>query len=206
MPIVANKYRDFAIAQLANHPKFMLMRPFVYLDFIRLALTAPETTLTVEAVSSQMLVAFTPTKDDFAVGFAYNWAPPLGLALNMAEYLLDEVREEAATEGEREAQVIEKLTASFLFTWTNNVVLTEAGKYLAEAEDVPALEARYQTLVERLCEHGSGGQSLALQLMDFVPGGVQKATVVAEQEESADVDSGDDGDDSDYDFGSDDEM
>ncbi|KAF9574996.1 hypothetical protein EC968_004756 [Mortierella alpina] len=203
--IVANKYQLFAISQLTSHPKFILMRPFVYLDFIRLALTAPETTLTVGVVASQLYNAFYPIKDDSAVGFAYNWAPPLGLALNMAEYLLDQVREEAATEGEREAQLIEKLTASFLFEWTNSVVLTEAGKHLAEAEDVPALEARYQALVERLCEHGSGGQSAALQLMDFVPGGV-KAAAVVEQKMDTDFDDGDVGGDSDYDFGSDDEL
>ncbi|KAF9934955.1 hypothetical protein BGZ67_003618 [Mortierella alpina] len=204
-PIAANQYREFAIAQLTSHPKFILMRPFVYLDFIRLGLTAPETTLTVAVVCSQMVNAFTPTKDESAVGFAYNWAPPLGLALNMAEYLLDDVREEAAIEGAREAQVIEKLTASFLFSWTNAVVLTETGKHLAEAEDVPVLEARYNALVERLCEHGSGGQSLALQLMDFVPGGV-KAAAVLELEENTDIDDYNEDENSDYDFGSDDEM
>ncbi|CAO3574903.1 unnamed protein product [Mortierella alpina] len=201
-PVVANKYREFTIAQLTSRPKFILMRPFVYLDFIRLALTAPDTAVSVGIVSSQLHNAFSPVKDESAAGFAYHWAPPLGLALNMAEYLLYEIREEAATEGEREAQLIEKLTASFLFGWMSSVVLTETGKHLAEAEDVPALVARYQALVERLCEHGSGGQSVALQLMDFVPGG-EKAAAEAEQDESADFDDGDDGGDSDYDFGGD---
>ncbi|KAF9960856.1 hypothetical protein BGZ72_005692 [Mortierella alpina] len=205
-PLLANKYREFAVSQLNCEPKFILMRPFVYLDYIRLALTAPESTLSIATVTSQMRYAFVPTKDDSAVGFAYNWAPPLALALDLAEYLLNEVREEAATEGEREAQLIEKLTASFLSSWTQSVVLTEAGKHLAEVEDVPALEARYQALVERLCEQGSGGQSVALQLMDFVPGGIQKAAAVMEREEGDDFEGGDDGDDSDYDFGSDDEM
>ncbi|KAG0209545.1 hypothetical protein BGX28_010243 [Mortierella sp. GBA30] len=190
-PLLVDSYRSYANSLLSENPKFILNRPFVYLDYIRLALTAPGTTLTIESVASQLLGAFMPDKDPAGDEFAYTWAPPLGLALDLAEYLLNEVREEVATEGQREAQLIEKLSATFLTRWIKYVVTQPAGKHLADAEDVKALEARYLALVERLCEHGSGGQSLALQLSDFVPGGIQKIVETTAEDEVAESDYSD---------------
>ncbi|KAF9175624.1 hypothetical protein BGX21_006964 [Mortierella sp. AD011] len=171
-PLILQAYRDHATSTLSRFSKFVLMRPFVYIEFMRLALTAPApgTTFTVDIASSQMADAFAPYRHETEDEFTYAWAPPLCLALDLAEYLLHVVREEAATEGQREAQLIEKTTALFLKKWITQTVKTTAGKHLAEAEDVKALEARYLALVEELCEDGSGGQSEALQLGDFLPG------------------------------------
>ncbi|KAF9361459.1 hypothetical protein BGX26_003203 [Mortierella sp. AD094] len=172
-PLFLQAYRNSAATTLSRFPKFVLMRPFVYVEFVRLALTAPApgTTFTVDMATFQMANAFTAYRHETGDEFTYAWAPPLCLALDLAEYLLHEVREEAATEGQREAQLIEQIVALFLKTWIAQTVETPAGKHLAEAEDVEALEARYLALVEELCEDGSGGQSVALQLGDFLPGG-----------------------------------
>ncbi|KAF8985525.1 hypothetical protein BGZ46_003814 [Entomortierella lignicola] len=172
-PLVLQAYRNYAAQTLSYFPKFVLMRPFVYLEFVRLVLTvpAPGSSFNVDTATTQMLNAFSPVKDEAGDEFTYAWAPPLGLALDMAEYLLHEVRDEAAIEGQRDAQLIEQMTALFLNKWTLSVVSTVGGKRLAEFEDVEALEARYLALVEELCQDGSGGQSVALQLGDFIPGG-----------------------------------
>ncbi|KAI8600046.1 hypothetical protein EDD21DRAFT_144879 [Dissophora ornata] len=167
-PVVLQAYRDNAMGALTRLPKLVLMRPFVYLEFMRLALTAPGSTHSINVAAQQIAEAFRPIKNLTADEFTYAWAPPLGLALDLAEYLLHVVREDAATEGQREAQVIEQLTAVFLSSWMQQTVNTPAGPLLAEAEDLKALTERYQRLVEELCEEGSGGQSVALQLCDFI--------------------------------------
>ncbi|KAF9193825.1 hypothetical protein BGZ51_002148 [Haplosporangium sp. Z 767] len=166
-------YRFYAIKALDKKPIFALVRPFVYLEFVRLVLTAPGATkiLTTEMVAKQLVTAFTPVKDRSGDEFTYAWAPPLGLALDLAEYLLHDMRDEVASEGQREAQLIEQLTAFFLAKWMASVVEKPVGKLLAEAEDTEALKKRYLALVEELCEEGSGGQSSALRLPEFLPGG-----------------------------------
>ncbi|ORZ12521.1 hypothetical protein BCR41DRAFT_356229 [Lobosporangium transversale] len=175
-PALLEGYRASAVETLAGKAKFVLMRPFVCLEFMRLALTAPGATLTAEKAATQLAAAFNVAREPGADDFTYIWAPPLSLALDMAEYLLHEVREEARIEGQREAQMIEKMTALFLKKWMGQVVLRFAGKVLAEAEDVKALEARYIALADELCEAGSGGQSIALTLGDFIPGGADPLT------------------------------
>ncbi|KAF9110371.1 hypothetical protein BGX27_006444 [Mortierella sp. AM989] len=173
-PLYLQEYRNKASNTISQFPRFPLMRPFVYLEFVRLVLTAhlSDTTFTTpDKAASQMANAFVAAKHETGDEFTYAWAPPLCLALDMAEYLLHEVRDEAANEGQREAQLIERTAALFLKNWITQTVETGAGKLLAEAEDVEALEARYLALVEELCQDGSGGQSVALQLNDFLPGG-----------------------------------
>ncbi|KAG0370525.1 hypothetical protein BGZ54_005908 [Gamsiella multidivaricata] len=174
-PMLLQMYRNYAALTINKHPQAVLMRPYVYLEYARLALTQPGTTVTPNMIAGQMLAAFTPVKDPIADQFTFAWAPPLGLALDMAEYLLHDVRDEAATEGEREARLIEQTVATFLNGWLQQIVLREVGKLLAEEADVAALEARYIALVEELCEDGSGGQGLALELGDFLPGGQKKS-------------------------------
>ncbi|KAF9923877.1 hypothetical protein FBU30_006087 [Linnemannia zychae] len=194
-PMVIQEYVKQAIGTIGRHPKFIVMRPYVFLDFIRLALTAPGSTLSTWNVASYMASAFAPVRDGNGDEFTYAWCPPLGLALSMAEYLLDEVREEAATEGQREAQVIEQLAAYFLKSWLTEVVETKAGMLMAEDEGKEALEKRYLTLVDRLCETNSGGQGIALLLGDFIPGGY---LALKEEDEKTD-----DEDDNDSDWGND---
>ncbi|KAK3848711.1 MAG: hypothetical protein J3R72DRAFT_518676 [Linnemannia gamsii] len=170
-PMVVQAYAKHAVNTIGRHSKFIVMRPYVFLDFVRLALTAPGTTLSTSTVADDMAAAFAPVRDDTGDEFSYAWSPPLGLALSMAEYLLNEVREEVANEGQREAQLIENMTASFLRNWLSYSVETKAGMLMAENEGKEALEKRYLALVEKLCEDESGGQSIALQLGDFIPGG-----------------------------------
>ncbi|KAG0217837.1 hypothetical protein BGX33_009409 [Mortierella sp. NVP41] len=170
-PMVVQAYATQAINTIGRNPKFIVLRPYVFLDFVRLALTAPGSTLSTTTVASHMSTAFTPIRDGSGDEFAYGWCPPLGLGLSMAEYLLDEVREEVANEGLREAQLIEQMTAYFLKNWLSAAVETKAGMMMAEHEGKEALEARYLALIDKLCEDESGGQSIALQLGDFIPGG-----------------------------------
>ncbi|KAG9070614.1 hypothetical protein KI688_008152 [Linnemannia hyalina] len=170
-PMVVQAYANHAIDTIGRHSKFIVMRPYVFLDFVRLALTAPGSTFSTGTIASHMALAFSPVRDGTGDEFSYAWSPPLGLALSMAEYLLDEIREEVVNEGQREAQLIEQMTADFLKSWLSSTVETKAGMLMAENEGKEALEARYLALVEKLCEDGSGGQSIALQLGDFIPGG-----------------------------------
>ncbi|KAG0090524.1 hypothetical protein BGZ93_009282, partial [Podila epicladia] len=90
-------------------------------------------------------------------------------------HLMNEIRPEVEIEGQREVQIIELLVATTLQKWLRVIVETPCGKLLAEHEGVKELKARYLALVEELCQDGSGGQSVALQLGEFVPGGVQTA-------------------------------
>lgn len=185
-PMVVQAYANHAINTIGRHSKFIVMRPYVFLEFVRLALTAPGSTLSTTTVASHMSLAFTPVRDGTGDEFSYAWCPPLGLALSMAEYLLNEIREEVANEGQREAQLIEQMTAHFLKSWLSSTVETKAGMLMAENEGKEALEARYLALVEKLCEDESGGQSIALQLGDFIPGGY-----LALKEEDDDTDDED---------------
>ncbi|KAG0305832.1 hypothetical protein BGZ98_003511 [Dissophora globulifera] len=169
-PAMTEAYRAPIAFTVSAHPKFVLMRPYAFIEFVRLGLTAPGTALLITTAAGYMAKAFEPIKNYSADEFTYAWAPPLGLALDLAEYLLHEVREEAATEGQREAQTIEQLTAWFLKSWIDETVRPH-GALLVIDEDLADLELRYNALVEELSEEGSGGQSLALQLPDFCPGG-----------------------------------
>ncbi|KAF9126020.1 hypothetical protein BGW39_006983 [Mortierella sp. 14UC] len=192
-PMVVQAYANHAINTIGRHSKFIVMRPYVFLDFVRLALTAPGSSLSTTTVASHMATAFTPVRDGTGDEFSYAWSPPLGLALSMAEYLLDDVREEVANEGQREAQLIEQMTAHFLKSWLSYTVETKAGMLMAENEGKEALEKRYLALVEKLCEDESGGQSIALQLGDFIPGGY---LALKEEEDDTDDDvSGNEDDD-----------
>ncbi|KAG0051861.1 hypothetical protein BGZ83_003262 [Gryganskiella cystojenkinii] len=170
-PIFQHTYQKYIVEMLDTHSRFLLMRPFIYLEFMRVALTAPVAVVTVQTVANQMAKAFKPEANPYSTTHSLRWGPSLSLALDLAEYVLHEVREEVAIEGQREAQMIEKLVALFLKTWMANTVVSSHGKMLAEMEDVEALERRYLKLVDELCEDGSGGQSLALELGDFLPGG-----------------------------------
>ncbi|KAF9436094.1 hypothetical protein BGZ76_004832 [Entomortierella beljakovae] len=172
-PVILHDYRDFAAKTLSTYSRFVLVRPYVFTEFMRLLLTSPSPYLnfSTEIAARQLSDAFTPERVGTGDEYTYNWAPPLSLALDLAEYILHEVRDEAATEGEREAQLIEQTVAMFLRNWLANVVVNVAGKHLAEAEDVKKLAERYSALVEELSADGSGGQSIALQLGDFIPGG-----------------------------------
>ncbi|KAG0087383.1 hypothetical protein BGZ92_007386 [Podila epicladia] len=145
-----------------------------YLEYVRINLTAPGTSLTIEAVAQQIASAFTP-EDVSSDKSSFGWAPPLSLALDVIEHLMNEIRPEVEIEGQREVQIIELLVATTLQKWLRVIVETPCGKLLAEHEGVKELKARYLALVEELCQDGSGGQSVALQLGEFVPGGVQTA-------------------------------
>lgn len=173
-PMVVHAYRTHSIALLNNRPKYIAFRPLEYLEYVRINLTAPGTTLTIEAVAQQIASAFTP-EDISSDKSSFGWAPPLSLALDVIEHLMNEIRPEVEIEGQREVQIIELLAATTLQKWVRVTVETPCGKLLAEHEGVKELEARYLALVEELCQYGSGGQSVALQLGDFVPGGVQTA-------------------------------
>ncbi|KAG0032212.1 hypothetical protein BGZ81_011390 [Podila clonocystis] len=173
-PLVVRAYRTHSITLLNNCPKYIAFHPLEYLEFVRINLTAPGTTLTIEMVAQQIAVAFTPEgiSSDKSL---FGWAPPLSLAMDMIEHLMNEIRPEVEIEGQREVQIIELLAATTLQKWVSMTVETPCGKLLAEYEGVKELEVRYLALVEELCQDGSGGQSVALQLSDFVPGGVQTA-------------------------------
>lgn len=196
-PMVVQIYANHAIDTIGRHSKFIVMRPYVFLDFVRLALTAPGSTFSTATVASHMALAFSPVRDGTGDEFSYAWSPPLGLALSMAEYLLDEIREEVANEGQREAQLIEHMTADFLKSWLSSTVETKAGMLMAENEGKEALEARYLALVEKLCEDGSGGQSIALQLGDFIPGGY--LALKEQDDDTEDEDEEDEGEEEDED-------
>ncbi|KAF9585195.1 hypothetical protein BGW38_003486 [Lunasporangiospora selenospora] len=170
-PMLWREYRRNAIELVKAYPRFILTRPLVCLNNIRLAMTAPGTSLTPENVAQMMVSAFTPNQHHSGIRGAYSWAPPLSLALDMVEYIMGELREEAATEGHCEAQLMESLAALFLKRWLQEVVVLQSGRRLAESEDVPTLRQKYEELVETLCQEGSGGQSQALELGDFIPGG-----------------------------------
>ncbi|KAF9388147.1 hypothetical protein CPB97_001523 [Podila verticillata] len=173
-PMVVHAYRTHSIALLNLRPKYIAFRPLEYLEYVRINLTAPGTTLTIETVAQQIAVAFTP-ENISSDNSSFGWAPPLSLALDVIEHLMNEIRPEVEIEGHREVQIIELLAATTLQKWVGMTVETACGKLLAEHEGVEQLEARYLALVEELCQDGSGGQSVALQLGDFVPGGVQTA-------------------------------
>ncbi|KAI1316646.1 hypothetical protein EDD11_009681 [Mortierella claussenii] len=170
-PAVLQMYRGYTAEVLSSLSKFVLMRPYIYLEFVRLVLTTPGNTFLSDKFAYQMASAFTPIRDPVQDEYSYTWAPPLSLALDLAEYLLHDVRDEAAIEGHREAQLIEQTTSQFLQKWVQQVVDTPAGKLLSDSEDVKALERRYSALVDELCQEGSGGQSIGLVLGDFFPGG-----------------------------------
>lgn len=172
--MVVHAYRTHSIALLNLRPKYIAFRPLEYLEYVRINLTAPGTTLTIETVAQQIAVAFTP-ENISSDNSSFGWAPPLSLALDVIEHLMNEIRPEVEIEGHREVQIIELLAATTLQKWVGMTVETACGKLLAEHEGVEQLEARYLALVEELCQDGSGGQSVALQLGDFVPGGVQTA-------------------------------
>ncbi|KAG0227908.1 hypothetical protein B0O80DRAFT_492502 [Mortierella sp. GBAus27b] len=168
-PDLRQAYRDIVANLISRNPKILLMRPYEYLEYLCLVLTSPDTTLTTSGVARNLYSAFVPVKGNARDGYVYAWAPPLSLGLDLAEYLLHKIRDDAASEGEREARLIEQMTAMFLNSWMNQIVKSDAGKALATAEDLKTLEARYLALVEELCEEGSGGQSMGLVLDDFVP-------------------------------------
>ncbi|KAF9972652.1 hypothetical protein BGZ73_004216 [Actinomortierella ambigua] len=173
-PAMVHTYRNFVYSVIEANRGFVVMRPFVYLDFVGLVLTAPDTDQTPGKFAFQMGEAFRPTQHPVERHVPnYTWAPPMGLALDMAEYLLEHVRAEAELEGLREAQMIEQLTAQFLTNWMRDSVRTQAGGVFAKAEGpvaVEALKARYNKLIDELCKPASGGYSLALQLPEFEPG------------------------------------
>ncbi|KAF9982994.1 hypothetical protein BGZ65_002283, partial [Modicella reniformis] len=169
-PVLRRAYQEIATNLISRYPKFVLMRPYVYLEFMCLSLTSPGSKLEAHMAANQLHEAFVTSVDNDGSGYSYAWAPPLSLGLDMAEYLLHKIREDAAAEGEREARLIEQVTASFLSKWMMTLVKSDKGKQFAEAEDIKTLEARYLALVEELCKEGSGGQNMALQLDDFVPG------------------------------------
>ncbi|KAG0336248.1 hypothetical protein BG000_006769 [Podila horticola] len=152
-PMVVHAYRTHSFTLLNNHPKYI---------------GVPGT------VAQQIAIAFTP-EDISSDKSLFGWAPPLSLALDVIEHLMNEIRAEVEIEGQREVQIIELLAATALQKWVRMTVETPCGKLLAEHEGVKELEARYLALVEELCQDGSGGQSVALLLGDFIPGGVQTA-------------------------------
>ncbi|KAF9153008.1 hypothetical protein DFQ26_000702 [Actinomortierella ambigua] len=175
-PAMQHTYRKMTYHALLSNKGFIVMRPFIYLEFVRLVLTTPGAEQTPAGFASQMSEAFQPRSydpfkqrriSDFA------WAPPMALALDMTEYLMQHVRHEADLEGFSEAQMIEQLAAQFLTNWMGGVVMTKAGGVLCKAEGrtaVKALQARYNRLVDQLCVPASGGYNLALQLPDFEAG------------------------------------
>ncbi|KAF9163672.1 hypothetical protein DFQ26_002265 [Actinomortierella ambigua] len=173
-PAMLHTYRGLTFTILESNRGFVLMRPFVYLDFVGLVVTAPDTEHTPTAFATQMVRAFQPVQHPVERHVSnYMWAPPMALALDMAEYLMDHVRGEAELEGHREAQLIEQLTAQFLSNWMRDTVKTKAGGVFAKAEGLAAVEvlkARYNKLVDELCQPASGGYNLALQLPEFEPG------------------------------------
>ncbi|KAF9970709.1 hypothetical protein BGZ73_006551 [Actinomortierella ambigua] len=179
-PLMFHTYHSHVFNTIENNRGFIVMRPFVYLDFVGLAVTAPETDLTPNMFANQMGRAFRPIQHPVERHVPnYTWAPPMGLALDMAGYLLEHVRAEAELEGLREAQVIEQITAQFLTSWMRDSVKTQAGGVFAKAEGpmaVEALKERYNKLVEELCKPDSGGYSLAMQLPEFEPGEPNKVT------------------------------
>ncbi|KAF9168713.1 hypothetical protein DFQ26_002613 [Actinomortierella ambigua] len=121
---------------------FIVVRPFMCLDFVGLVLTTPGAEQTPAGFASQMGEAFQPRShhllkqrrvSDFA------WGPPMALALEMAEYLTLHVRCEADLEGCSEAQMIEQLTAQLLTSWMGDVVITQAGGVLCKAKGQAAV-------------------------------------------------------------------
>ncbi|KAG0227778.1 hypothetical protein BGW41_003675 [Actinomortierella wolfii] len=173
-PDMLRTYRNLTVALIQRFLRFIVMRPFAYLDFVGLLLTAPNSNQTTQTFAKQMSDALMPVQHPTEQHMsAYLWAPPMELALDMTEYLLRHVRSEAEQEGHREAQMIEQLAAQFLTNWMRDVVKSKSGGVLAKAqgkEAVEALKVRYNKLVDELCQPTSGGYSLALQLPDFEPG------------------------------------
>ncbi|KAG0345656.1 hypothetical protein BG004_003360 [Podila humilis] len=167
-PLAVHAYRTHTMQLMEEYPKFVAIRPFEYLEHVRLNLTAPGSTLSVVKVAEQISAAFKPEQEG-SDRLTYGWAPPLSLALDLIEYLMKEIRAEVEIED-----------------GGDSVRETNGGP-----RGVEALQARYLALVEELCEDGSGGQSIALQLGDFVPGGEKSAADMFEPS--------DDDYDSDYD-------
>ncbi|KAF9425862.1 hypothetical protein BGZ94_007159 [Podila epigama] len=189
---VVAAYHSLAKTLLTQLPKFILYRPFEYLEYIRLTLTAPGTLLTPQEVSTQIVAAFRPVPQIIFDDSNFGWAPPLSLALDLVEYIMNTMRAEVELEGEREVQIIELLAAKTLQEWKNTVLETGCGKKMAKYEGADELKARFLALVDQLCEDGSGGQSVALTIGDFIPGGAQSASEAFEVEEDETEDDDED--------------
>ncbi|ORX92852.1 hypothetical protein K493DRAFT_316334 [Basidiobolus meristosporus CBS 931.73] len=123
---------------LQLYPGFILARPKLYLDYLRVTLTAPRTHYCPKDAARDIIGCLTIIPELYQPNpkkaRIFAWAPPLSLGLDIVEHLATTVREEAALEGDREAKLMEEVAGRVLNDWLKMIVNGTEGQWLLKAE------------------------------------------------------------------------
>ncbi|KAJ3036705.1 hypothetical protein HDV00_002465 [Rhizophlyctis rosea] len=131
-----------------------------YFTKIRKAmLTLPYPPATLPELAAQIVSAFTPAGSYTSpTGPSWNWAPPLSLALDFVDFLMEDVRAEVNLEGAREARGAEVLSGLVLRKWCQQILAQKEGKVLLVAEGVQNVKSKFEDVLRKVCQ-GAGKAS-----------------------------------------------